>query len=265
MVQQKESAIAKMNRRSIAQLIEQGKAESAKIRVENIIREDINVELLEILELYCELLLARIGLMDAKECDPGLEEAVKSLIYAAPRTDVKELQQVRLLLVEKYGKEFALAAMDNSDQKVADRVLKRLKVEPPAQDLIELYLQEIARTYNVSYGLPSASEVDATEDNINDDDQPSSGALLEEPIGNAEKLMHATPPRNISSGPRSPIAVVPPNPTTDNLKPTVKIPQPPAMKPLIPKKEVPVSKASESSSPDFDELSRRFAALKKLP
>jgi len=104
MVQQKESAIAKMNRRAIAQLIEvctlflkscalwylvtvffafktlksssrrltnfiyiqQGKSESAKIRVENIIREDINVELLEILELYCELLLARIGLMDAK-------------------------------------------------------------------------------------------------------------------------------------------------------------------------------------------------------
>lgn len=59
---------------------------------------------------------------NARECDPGLEEAVKSIIYAAPRSEIKELQQARQLLVEKYGKEFALAAIENSDGKVAERV-----------------------------------------------------------------------------------------------------------------------------------------------
>ena len=57
-----------------------------------------------------------------RDCDPGLEEAVKSIIYAAPRTEIKELQQVRQLLVEKYGKEFAVTAIENSDGKVAERV-----------------------------------------------------------------------------------------------------------------------------------------------
>lgn len=66
MVQQRETALAKVNRRQMAQLLEQGKEESAKIRVENIIRQDISVELMEILELYCELLLARVQLMEAK-------------------------------------------------------------------------------------------------------------------------------------------------------------------------------------------------------
>lgn len=66
MAQQKETALAKVNRRQMAQLLETGKEESARIRVENIIRQDISVELMEILELYCELLLARIGLMEAK-------------------------------------------------------------------------------------------------------------------------------------------------------------------------------------------------------
>lgn len=47
---------------------------------------------------------------------------MKSIIYAAPRSEIKELQQVRQLLVEKYGKEFALAAIENSDGKVAERV-----------------------------------------------------------------------------------------------------------------------------------------------
>ena len=68
--------------------------------MENIIRSDLTTELLEILELYCELLLARAGLLEAKECDPGLEEAVKSLLYAAPRTEIKELHTVRQLLAE---------------------------------------------------------------------------------------------------------------------------------------------------------------------
>lgn len=65
-VQEKKTAVSKLSRREMAQLLDQGKEASAKIRVENIIREDINVELLEILELYCELLLARIGMMEGK-------------------------------------------------------------------------------------------------------------------------------------------------------------------------------------------------------
>lgn len=65
-VQDKKTALSKIARREMAQLLDQGKEESAKIRVENIIREDISVELMEILELYCELLLARIGLLEGK-------------------------------------------------------------------------------------------------------------------------------------------------------------------------------------------------------
>ena len=109
LMQQKQTALAKQARRELAQLLDQGKEESAKIRVENIIREDLFVEMLEILELYCELLLARFGLLEQmyqplnhaaahtarKECDPGLEEAVKTIIYAAPRSESKELQEVR--------------------------------------------------------------------------------------------------------------------------------------------------------------------------
>lgn len=53
--------------------------------------------------------------MEARTCNLGLEEAVKSLIYEAPRTDMKGLQNVRALLVDKYGKEFALYAMENTE------------------------------------------------------------------------------------------------------------------------------------------------------
>jgi len=258
---------------------QQGKEESARIRVENIIRSDITTELLEILELYCELLLARIGLLEAKDCDPGLEEAVKSIIYAAPRTDIKELQQARQLLVEKYGKDFALAAIENTDGKVAERVLKKLRVEPPDPELVTAYLREIAKTYGVDW---PKGEGKAEMDKDDDDDEPGDGhgiKSLEAPLG-TEELSKATPPRDL--GPRSPVSVAPPSPSTDNISPRVRLPGPPELKPTAKmsslKKQTwsAESKGGATSGdpggkkdvvggkiPDVDELARRFAGLKK--
>ena len=232
---------------------------------------------MEILELYCELLLARTGLLEAKECDPGLEEAAKSIIYAAPRTDIKELQQARQLLVEKYGKEFALDAVENREGKVAERVVVRLKVEPPAPELVTLYLREIARTYGVAW-----PKKEMEDDRSNDDDNNSGGQaleLLEEPL-TTEELSKATPPRDI--GPKSPVSVAPPSPSTDNISPRVKLPRPPELKPTAKmsglKKQTPSTEARSTGSdisppnnkdvvggrrPDVDELAKRFAALKK--
>jgi vacuolar protein sorting-associated protein IST1 len=279
MVQQKDEAVSKQQRRAMAQLLEAGKVESARIRVENIIRSDITTELHEILELYCELLLARTGLMESPTCDPGLEEAVKSLIYAAPRTDVKELQQVRLLLVEKFGKEFALEAVENSDGKVSEKVLKKLAVTPPAQELVNGYLEEIARTYGVDWPKKPKDELGAPPGYDDDDDNPSGVQAqknLEEPIlteGAAadreseerEALSKATPPR--SFGPGSPLRVNPPSPSTDNLHPRVK-----GTLDLKPTKKMQDSNAGKGTQskgpvggtiPDVDELAKRFAALKK--
>ena len=246
--------------------------------MENIIRSDVTTELLEILELYCELLLARTGLLEAKECDPGLEEAIKSLIYAAPRTDIKELHQARALLVEKYGKDFALDAVDNRDGKVAERVLRKLRVEPPDQELVTLYLEEIARTYGVAWPKreQTANRGDDAQDDGEDDNEPGSGGQavknLEEPLTTAE-LSRATPPRDL--GPKSPVSVAPPSPSTDNLSPRVKLPQPPELKPGAKMDGVKKQTAVESTAkeggkevvggkiPDVDDLQKRFAALKR--
>jgi vacuolar protein sorting-associated protein IST1 len=259
MVQQKDTAVAKQQRRSMAQL-----------RVENIIRSDMNTELLEILELYCELLSARAGLLESKECDPGLEEAVKSLIYAAPRVEgVKELTMVRQLLAEKYGKEFTLEAVENSDGKVSQRVLDRTKVEPPAKELVEAYLSAIADAYGIDWppGTFAKRKAEAEAADEQDEDDEEGGAKerpLEAPLG-AEDLSKATPPRDM--GPKSPVSVMPPSPSTDNVRP--KISGAPDLKP--PKKMQDAGKKVNGGKqdgpggkiPDVDELTKRFAQLKR--
>jgi vacuolar protein sorting-associated protein IST1 len=286
MVQHRDEALSKQQRRAMAQLLDVGKEESARIRVENIIRSDITIELYEILELYCELLLARAGLLEAQQCDPGLEEAVKSVIYAAPKTEVKELQQVRTLLGEKFGKEFVVVAMDNTDGKVSESVVKKLSVTPPKQELVMGYLEEIAKTYGVNWPRRSKEELGpppgAPGDEDDDDDNPSGGQAqknLEAPLPanpevakkaqETEDLSRATPPR--SFGPPNVLQVNPPSPSTDNPRPKVTL-NSVELKPSD--KMVKAAAAKKTSSnqgggsiadgvPDVADLAKRFAALKR--
>ncbi|KAK9466151.1 regulator of Vps4 activity in the MVB pathway-domain-containing protein [Lipomyces arxii] len=234
-VQQKETAVSKQSRREIAQLLSSGKDESARIRVENVIRQEITVDLLEILELYCELLLARISLIDSRrDCDPSLVEAVKSIIYSAPRTDVKELVQVRDIFIMKYGKEFARDAIDSPETSVAPRVYSKLVVDPPSAELVTAYLEEIARTYRVPWsGLPEEErkKFESNHDDNDDDDTPSGGLAL------------PSAPMTASAVPNAPIAASTASGQAGQAGQS--------------------GQAQKQSLPDFDELSRRFAALKR--
>ncbi|KAJ9204460.1 hypothetical protein DTO021D3_8510 [Paecilomyces variotii] len=65
LLQKKETASSVAQRRELAQLLDSGRDASARIRVENVIATDIAVEVMEMIELYCELLLARAAVLDA--------------------------------------------------------------------------------------------------------------------------------------------------------------------------------------------------------
>ena len=106
--------------------------------------------------------------------DPGLDEAVRSIIFAAPRTDIKELMQVRQPLLEKFGKEVGQQAMEGIG--VAERVLKKLEVETPTKSLVDAYLREIARTYGIAWPNSSEDEDDdeSSNDSPDDDENPDS-------------------------------------------------------------------------------------------
>ncbi|XP_013381038.1 IST1 homolog [Lingula anatina] len=154
LLEKKKAELAMKARKEIADYISAAKEDRARIRVECIVREDYLVEAMEILEMYCDLLLARFGLVQTlKELDPGLEEPIASIIWATPRlqADCAELKAVSEQLTHKYGKEFAEASRTNSLNLVNDKLIHKLSVHAPPKLLIEKYMIEIARTYNVPF------------------------------------------------------------------------------------------------------------------
>jgi vacuolar protein sorting-associated protein IST1 len=164
---------------------------------------------------------------------------------------------------------------------VAERVVRKLRVETPKGELVDAYLSEIARFYGVPFGEPTPEPEDAAADE--DDDEPSGGVAEEadpeaETAGASkgksskvkaaeeeEALVKATPPKKF--GPQSPLRVVPPSPSTDNVAPKLKLPGAAAAKlgkaaevkkPVVKKDDGPGGKI-----PDVDELAKRFAQLKR--
>lgn len=166
MLQEKKEAMAKQSRRDISSLVEKGKLETARIKTEGIISEDIHLELLELMELYSETLLARFALLDlpTREPDVSLLPALAAIIHAAPRTELKELHVLREMLMAKFGREFAQDVMDNRDGCVPERVMGKLGVETPDAKLVDLYIWEICKAYDVPFSSPHLPETKVEEE-----------------------------------------------------------------------------------------------------
>ncbi|KAK4521649.1 uncharacterized protein ATC70_004180 [Mucor velutinosus] len=176
MLQAKKTSLNQQNRREIGTLLEKGKEESARVRVEHIIRDDLLIEAMENLELYCDLLLARFGLLESyKTCEPSIFEAVNTIIWAAPRVgEVKELGLVRDQLASKYGKEFMMQALENEDERVNPRIVMKLQVNAPDSYLVERYLEEIARTYDIKWRSNLIEHEEEEQEYDNDQDEVDS-------------------------------------------------------------------------------------------
>lgn len=154
LLEKKKTETAMKARREIADYMKAGRIERARIRVEHIIREDYLVEAMEVVELYCDLLLARFGMLEQMSyCEESIAEAVATLIWVAPRlsADVQELLEVSRQMENKFGKPFVQQARSNLSGTVNAKVIHRLGAEAPKKSLVENYMVEIARNYHIEY------------------------------------------------------------------------------------------------------------------
>ncbi|KAE9556688.1 hypothetical protein FO519_000094 [Halicephalobus sp. NKZ332] len=215
LLQKKKTELAMKARTEIVDFVTSGKPDRARIRVESIIREDFLVEAYELLEMYCELLHTRFGVIQQmKEPDDGIAEAVISLLWVAPRIahEVPEFKVISDQLTAKYGKPFAEAARMNQltePAKVAPKLIQKLSVNAPSKLLVEKYLIEICRCANVPFEADEKvmreddDEIALAERNLNNFLSDSSGPTINtsDPIGwSMDNSIDGLPPINKGPG-----------------------------------------------------------------
>ncbi|XBW37340.1 hypothetical protein QEN19_002920 [Hanseniaspora menglaensis] len=144
---------AKVYQREVAKLLsEKNKEQKAYYKAEAMIMEDSTVQMLEILENYCEMLLVRIPILNntisnEKELEKSesLEKGIKTLLYASIYfPEFKELSQFKELMMLKFGKGFIDASIYIA--KGNNRKEKEIKEEEQEEVESQLVVEKINKT-----------------------------------------------------------------------------------------------------------------------
>ncbi|KAL1820583.1 hypothetical protein ACET3Z_015452 [Daucus carota] len=154
LLRNKRQVVVKQMRRDIALLLQSGQDATARIRVEHVIREQNVLAANEFIELFCELVVARLSIISKqRECPQDLKEGISSLIFAAPRcADIPELLAIRDIFEKKYGKDFVSAATDLRPSCGVNRMLiDKLSVKTPSGEVKLKVMKEIAKEYQVEW------------------------------------------------------------------------------------------------------------------
>uniref|UniRef100_A0A7C9EU40 IST1 homolog n=1 Tax=Opuntia streptacantha TaxID=393608 RepID=A0A7C9EU40_OPUST len=204
LLQNRRDVQLKQMRKEIAQFLRTGQEAIARIRVEHVIREQNIWASYEILEMFCEFVLARVPILESqRECPPELREAISSIIFAAPRcSDLPDLLQVKNLFTSKYGKEFVSAVSElRPDTSVNRTIIEKLTVSAPSPEVKLKLLREIAQEFNVNWDSSETEiELNKKHDDLLDGSKPVSGALV------SPTAIQATPNGEQSAPPPMPSA-----------------------------------------------------------
>ncbi|GJP35842.1 hypothetical protein CLOM_g20390 [Closterium sp. NIES-68] len=144
----------KYKRREVAMMLKGGQEARARIRVEELIREENTIAAYDVLELFCELLVARILIIESqKTCPVDLRESVSSIIFAAHRcSDLPELAEAKKLFQQKFGREFVMAAEELRPECGVNRIIvAKLSVRAPSPESKLEALQKLAEENGVEW------------------------------------------------------------------------------------------------------------------
>ena len=148
-------------RREIAELMRAGKYDSARVRVEGVLREEAMLEAFEVLDLFCELLVVRLPLISSTADLPAdLREAVATVVYASRRaSELPELAQIRAQFAAKYGKAFVAACAEDATAAacgVSPVALEKLSAAAPADETASARLRAVAEEHGVAFDEDAA-------------------------------------------------------------------------------------------------------------
>ncbi|GMH27516.1 hypothetical protein Nepgr_029359 [Nepenthes gracilis] len=155
-------------RSDVLQLLNLGQRERALLRVELVIKEQNMLDVFVMIEGYCNLLSERVNLIQQeKECPDELKEAASSLIFAASRCgEFPELQELRAVLMSRFGKEFVARAVElRNNCGVNPKIIQQLSTRQPSLESRMKVLKEIASENGINLELEEVVAI-AAEDKL---------------------------------------------------------------------------------------------------
>ncbi|XP_010245319.1 PREDICTED: uncharacterized protein LOC104588894 [Nelumbo nucifera] len=152
LLKNKRSSIIRQLREDIAQLLKNGRDQSAFIRAEQLYKDQRILAIYDLLDHFCEFIIIHLPYIRRhRDCPNDINEAVSSLIFAAARCgDLPELQMIRKLFAERYGHKYSTAADELLPGNLVNhQVREKLCMKSIPDDVKHKLIDEIAIDYSL--------------------------------------------------------------------------------------------------------------------
>ncbi|XP_030541647.1 uncharacterized protein LOC115749098 [Rhodamnia argentea] len=207
LLKNKKEVQVKQMKRELAQLLESGQDQTARIRVEHVVREEKMMAAFELVEIYCELIAARLPIIESqKNCPIDLKEAISSVVFASPRcADIPELVDIRKHFTAKYGKDFISAAVElRPDCGVSRTLVEKLSAKAPDGPTKVKILTSIAEEHNIKWDPNSFGDKDSHnyEDLLNGPSTFEKASKLQTQFSNFQVPDHDRERTNVQVAPQ---------------------------------------------------------------
>jgi len=165
-------------KKNIAVLLHNNKTQSARIKVEGIIREENTMKVMEWLEMMCDLVYQRVNLITNEKTPPeDLMETFCSILYCSERIEIPELMEISKQFHAKYGKEWIKNNAENRSGFVARKIVNALSSKPPSMEAVQKKLVEIATENEVEWD-PEAEEETLTIVELKEEEKVETDPIL---------------------------------------------------------------------------------------
>ncbi len=146
LVKNKKIGFVQSQRKEATKDLSEHKITLARIKQEQILREEYVVEAFEIIRGYLELIRARVHIIASeKKCPAMLSEAIDTILWCSTTSEIKEFQSIKADLQLKYGKKYIKEALDDQNKSIDPYVLSKLTTNLPDPKLVNHCLKALAQ------------------------------------------------------------------------------------------------------------------------
>ncbi|XP_038888606.1 uncharacterized protein LOC120078409 [Benincasa hispida] len=190
MLKKKRYSIVKQLREDLFELVNNGYQQIAFRRVEQLIQDEILMEAYDLIENFCEFILVKFShikkhkyFMVFRTCPDDIIEAISSLIFASARCgDFPELKSVRKLFEKRFGRSFAVAAVELCPGNLVNSQIKeKLLLKPVSDHEKQRFINDIARDCFYPSILALEYSPDWHQKQVHDNEDETNGEGKEEP------------------------------------------------------------------------------------
>ncbi|KAL2247026.1 UNVERIFIED_CONTAM: IST1 protein [Sesamum indicum] len=151
----------------VVQLLQLGRQEHALLRVEHVIKEEHMLDAFVLVGNYCHILGERTEMIkNSRECPDELKEVISSLIFAASRCgEFPELQEIRAFFTSKFGKDFAMSAVElRNNCGVSPKIIQRLSTRQASLESRWNLLKQLAKHNGITLQLDHAAFISSEKE-----------------------------------------------------------------------------------------------------